>query len=98
MGKWTRRGFITAGVVAGGGLIVGVAIRPGNRTGELGPLVSNEDEILINSWVKIDTDNRITAIIPHCEMGQGAHTSLTQMLADEMDADWSLVGMMDAPA
>ena len=98
MGKWTRRGFITAGVVAGGGLIVGVAIRPGNRTGELGPLVSNEDEILINSWVKIDTDNRITAIIPHCEMGQGAHTSLTQMLADEMDADWSLVGMMEAPA
>ncbi len=98
MGKWTRRGFITAGVVAGGGFIVGVAIRPGNRTGELGPLVSNEDEILINSWVKIDTDNRITAIIPHCEMGQGAHTSLTQMLADEMDADWSLVGMMEAPA
>ena len=98
MGKWTRRGFVTAGVIAGGGFIVGVAIRPGNRTAKLSSLVAADDEMLVNSWVKISADNRITAIIPHCEMGQGAHTSLTQMLADEMDADWALVSMMEAPA
>ena len=32
MGKWTRRAFITTGVVAGGGLAVGVALRPGHRS------------------------------------------------------------------
>ena len=31
LGKWTRRGLITAGVLAGGTLVVGVAIRPGHR-------------------------------------------------------------------
>ena len=35
MGKWTRRALITSGVVAGGGLIVGVALRPGHRTPKL---------------------------------------------------------------
>ncbi len=97
--KWTRRGFIGAGVLAGGALIVGVAVRPGNPVGKLGPIVAGgEGEQLVNSWVKIGADNVITAIVPHCEMGQGAHSVLAQMLADELDADWSLVRVMQAPA
>ena len=40
----------------------------------------------------------VTAIVPHCEMGQGAHTTLAQMLADELDADWAKVSVMQAPA
>ncbi len=98
MGKWTRRGLITAGVVTGGALIVGVAIRPGHRAPTLAPLVAGDDEVLLNAWVKIGADNHVTAIIPHAEMGQGVHTSLAQMLADELDADWSLVSMLEAPA
>lgn len=97
-GKWTRRGFITAGVVAGGALAVGVAVRPGHRTPELGPLVAGQGEQLVNTWVKIGADNRITVIVPHSEMGQGAQTALAQMLADELDADWNLVGFVEAPA
>ncbi|NBW74397.1 MAG: xanthine dehydrogenase family protein molybdopterin-binding subunit [Sphingomonadaceae bacterium] len=96
--KWTRRGFIGAGVLAGGALLIGVGVRPGNPVGELGPKVaSGEGEQLINSWLKIDADNVVTAIVPHCEMGQGAHSVLAQMLADELDADWSLVKVMQAP-
>ena len=98
MGKWTRRGLITAGVVTGGAFVVGVAIRPGQRAGELAPLVAGDGETLVNTWVKIGADNRVTAIVPHAEMGQGVHTSLTQMLADELDADWALVSMLEAPA
>lgn len=97
--KWTRRGFIGAGVVAGGGLLIGVGVRPGNPVEKLGPIVaSGPGEDLINSWVKIGADNAVTAIVPHCEMGQGAHSVLAQMLADELDADWSLVRVMQAPA
>ncbi|QKG72437.1 xanthine dehydrogenase family protein molybdopterin-binding subunit [Erythrobacter mangrovi] len=97
--KWTRRGFIGAGVLTGGALLIGVGVRPGNPVGKLGPIVANgEGEQLINSWLKIDANNVATAIVPHCEMGQGAHSALAQMLADELDADWSLVRVMQAPA
>ncbi len=35
MGKWTRRAFITTGVLTGGALVLGVAIRPGNRASKV---------------------------------------------------------------
>ena len=97
MGKWTRRGFIAAGTVAGGALVVGVVLRPGNRNSKLAPLVAGDDEALVNAFVKVGADNRITAIVPHAEMGQGVHTALAQMLADEMDANWDMVRMLEAP-
>ena len=97
-GKWTRRGFIGAGLVAGGALVVGVAIRPGDRTGKLAKYVAGEGEHLLTAWVKIAEDNTITAIIPHGEMGQGIHTALSAMLAEEMDADWEALEIMEAPA
>ena len=93
MNKWTRRGFITAGVLTGGALVVGVAIRPGHRAPKLAGMVTDEGETLVNTWVKIDADNLVTAIAPHSEMGQGAPTALTQMLADEMDADWEQIAL-----
>lgn len=98
MGKWTRRGFITAGVLSTGALVVGVAIRPGHRAPKLAGIVAGGDEILVNTWVKIGPDNLVTAIAPHSEMGQGAATALTQMLADEMDADWENIAYQEAPA
>ncbi|MGB5484971.1 molybdopterin cofactor-binding domain-containing protein [Parasphingorhabdus sp.] len=98
MGKWSRRAFIGAGVAAGGALVVGIAVRPGNPTGKLKDFVANGDgEQLINSWVKIAPDNTVTAIVPHAEMGQGAHSVLAQMLADELDADWDKVEILEAP-
>jgi len=98
MGKWTRRAFLSTGVLVGGGLIVGVAIRPGHRTPKLAKLIEKDDETLINAWVKILPDNSIRVIVPHAEMGQGVHTVLPMMLADEMDADWKTVSMEQAPA
>ena len=97
-GKWTRRGFIGAGLVASGALVVGVAIRPGDRTDELEKYVAGDGEHLLTAWVKVAEDNTITAIIPHGEMGQGIHTALSAMLAEEMDADWDALEIMEAPA
>jgi len=97
--KWSRRSFITAGALVGGGLIVGaVAIRPGDRTGKLAKYVTEGGESLISSWVKVAPDNTVTAIIPHGEMGQGVHTALSAMLAEEMEADWDAMEIMEAPA
>lgn len=97
LAKWSRRGFIGAGVLAGGGLLIGIGVRPGNPVGSLAPKVAGAGENLVNSWVKIGADNIITAIVPHCEMGQGAHSVLAQMLADELDADWAKVRVQQAP-
>ncbi len=98
MGKWTRRAFITTGVLGGGALLVGVGLRLGNRNAELAPLVASGEEQLVNAWVKIGADNQVVAIVPHSEMGQGAQTALAQMLADELDARWEDVSFLEAPA
>jgi isoquinoline 1-oxidoreductase beta subunit len=98
MGKWTRRAFITAGVAAGGVVVFGVAIRRGDRSDKVRGLVAADGESLFDVWLKIAPDNTITAIIPHADMGQGVHTALAMMLADELDADWSTVRFEEAPA
>ncbi|MFQ5549109.1 MAG: molybdopterin cofactor-binding domain-containing protein [Woeseia sp.] len=98
MGKWTRRAFITTGVLAGGTFAIGIAIRPGDRRSGVFGLVAGEEEKLLNIWVKISPDNTVTVIVPHADMGQGVHTTLAMMLADEMDADWSKVSMLEAPS
>ena len=50
-----------------------------------------------NAFVRIGTDERITVIVNHSEMGQGVYTSLPMLLAEELDADWSKVGFESAP-
>ena len=98
MGKWTRRAFLTTGVLVGGGLTIGISLRPGNRARALAEHVTEDGETLVHTWVKLDKDNVLTVLVPHSEMGQGAGTALTQMLADELDADWNLVRFEEAPA
>lgn len=97
-GKWTRRGFITAGVVTGGAFMVGVAIRPGHIEKKLRRYVEGEGETLVTAWVKIGEDNKVTAIVPHAEMGQGVLTALGAMLAEEMDVEWDNLEIVEAPA
>ena len=98
MNKWTRRAFISAGVVVGGGILVGVAMRPGNRVAGLQEAVADDGETLVHAFIKIDQDNVVTVISPHAEMGQGAQTALAQMAAEELDADWDKVRIEEAPA
>jgi isoquinoline 1-oxidoreductase beta subunit len=98
MGKWSRRAFITTGVLAGGAVVFGVAIRRGNPVDNVRDLMATADETMLNVWLKIGTDNSTTVFVPHAEMGQGVHTTLAMMLADELDADWEEVSVIEAPA
>ena len=50
------------------------------------------------TWISVTPDNIVTILVPHCEMGQGAQTALAMMAAEEMDADWNLVRVKEAPA
>jgi isoquinoline 1-oxidoreductase beta subunit len=98
-GKWTRRAFIGAGSIAGGGLVLGVGgvVLAPNRLKYLAEGVE-PGEGNLTTWIKITPDNLTTVLIPHCEMGQGALTGIGMLLAEELDADWSLVRIEQAPA
>jgi len=98
MRKWTRRAFIGVGTVAGGGLVLGVGgmvLAPNRLT------VVSDDAVAkgeLNTWITVTPDNIVTVLVPHCEMGQGTQTALAMMAAEEMDADWALVRVKEAPA
>jgi isoquinoline 1-oxidoreductase beta subunit len=51
-----------------------------------------------NAFVRIGTDNSVTVIADHLEMGQGVFTGLATLLAEELDADWDDVQVEGAPA
>ncbi|MBT7951593.1 MAG: xanthine dehydrogenase family protein molybdopterin-binding subunit [Gammaproteobacteria bacterium] len=95
MGKLTRRTFLISGAMLGGGALFGFIATP-NRLGIRRS--SSKQEAWLATWVNIAADNKITVLVPHAEMGQGTHTALPMMLAEEMEADWSMVQMQQAPA
>ena len=96
--KWTRRAFIGAGTVAGGGFVLGVAGFTFAPSRHSVVLKNGTDAGQLNTWITVTPDNRVTVLVPHCEMGQGIQTALAMMAAEEMDADWSLVQVKEAPA
>ena len=98
MGKWTRRAFIGAGSLVGGGFVLGVAevaLAPSRHS-----VVSDDAAAKgeLTTWITVTPDNLITVLVPHCEMGQGTQTALAMMAAEEMEADWNLVRVKEAPA
>ncbi|CAG9185454.1 Isoquinoline 1-oxidoreductase subunit beta [Cupriavidus laharis] len=93
-----RRAFVFGGVGAVGALLVGWTVLPvRQRLTTSAPLPTEGTEVALNGWVKIDADNSVTIMMCRSEMGQGVHTGLAMILADELDADWSRVRVENAP-
>ena len=93
----SRRDFLKAGA----GLTLGVAVPslaqmagPGKGGGSLVAAGALEP----NAFVRIGTDNTVTVIVKHLEMGQGTYTGLPTLVAEELDADWSQIRVEGAPA
>ena len=88
-----RRTFLIAGGVVGGGLLVGVGgfnYYANKRIKEFSGIGMGEGDSL-NAFVRIRTDNTIVLAIPRTEMGQGIYTALSQLIAEELEADFSKV-------
>ncbi len=96
--KLSRRKFLLVSAVAGGGVLIGYAATRPSRHRVANNTLAEGGERFVTSWIRLAPDNRITVYVPHSEMGQGIHTALGQMAADEMDADWELVEIEQAPA
>ena len=96
----SRRNFLKVSTAAGGGLMLGFHVggawrrrkkpRPngaGGRKYQLNP----------NAFIAIAPDGKVSLQIPQEEMGQGVYTSLSQILADELDVDFANVTPLPAP-
>ncbi len=89
----TRRSFLkgTGGVATG--LLIGFHV-----SGKGLAAATPEKSFTPNAFVRIGTDNQITMIAKHIEFGQGSHTGLATILAEELDADWDQIKIDAAPA
>ena len=89
-----RRDFLKISIAASGGLLIGFQFRGINT---LASAESSSNSFMPNAFVRIGTDDSVTVIVNHSEMGQGVYTSLPMLLAEELDADWKKVGFEPAP-
>ena len=93
-----RRTFLLAGLGASGALLLGWSVLPPGqrlyRASRESPLGGG---VLLNGWVAIGADDRVTVIVPKAEMGQGVHTALAMMLAEELDCAWEQVRIEQSP-
>lgn len=90
-----RRDFLQSGMTASTGLIVAIHLsaltgcaRSSTSRGSFAP----------SAFVRIDESGSVTFTLGSSELGQGAHTALALLLAEELDADWSSIRVQDAPA
>ena len=82
--RLSRRAFVLSSAAAGTGLALGfhfpaAAQSAGGETPE------------VNAWVVVQTDETCIIRVARAEMGQGTHTGLAQLVAEELDCDWSRV-------
>lgn len=85
-----RRKFLKASAAAAGGLLLGITIPARSRA-----VAASEAEI--SAWISIAPDETVTIQVGSAEMGQGVLTSLPQIVAEELMADWSKVKTLMAP-
>ena len=89
-----RRGFLKVSAASAAGLLLGFAIPEKNKLEAQFP---PPPAYIPNAFIHIGKDEMVTFISPKSEMGQGPTTALSQILADELDVDWSKVRVELAP-
>ena len=82
----SRRSFIARVSAAGGGLALAIALpfEPASAAEETA-------EAEITAWLVIHPDNAVVVRVARAEMGQGVHTALAMLVAEELECDWSKV-------
>src|SRR5438093_3472654 len=90
-----RRALLKISVAASGGLLIGLYLPGASK--RAAAQERSASAFMPNAFLRIGTDERITVIVNHSEMGQGVYTALPMLLAEELDADWSKVGFESAP-
>jgi isoquinoline 1-oxidoreductase beta subunit len=90
----SRRGFLAGVAAAASGLVIAFHVPNVVRAAPqpAAPLPTP------NAFLRIGSDNSVTVLLAHSEMGQGIWTGLAMLIAEELDCDWSKVRSEHAPA
>jgi isoquinoline 1-oxidoreductase subunit beta len=95
----SRRGFLKSTVVAGGGLMVGFFVPEVLRRGVFAQAAPKPAALpSVNAFLRIGSDESVTVLLAHSEMGQGIWTTLPMLVNEELDADWARFRVEHAPA
>jgi len=89
--KLDRRDFVKLGALAGTGLLLGVRIPEREASGRTAAFAPNV-------FLRIDPSGDVTIWVARSDMGQGVRTALPMIVADELDADWKRVRVVQADA
>ena len=86
MPGFNRRSFMVGATAAGAGFALGLSL-----PSESNAVYAADGSSEVNAWVVIRPDETVVIRIMRSEMGQGSLTGLAQLVAEELDCDWSRV-------
>lgn len=95
--RLSRRMVLKVLATAGAGFALGFHLLPDDRPHIFAETIA-PDRFEPNAWLTIERDGRVVITIGKVEMGQGVHTALPMILAEELDADWTMVQVRQADA
>ncbi len=87
----SRRGFLKTTALSGASLLIGI-----DGTRLLHGAQTAAGQFKPNVWIRIDPDESVILTIWRSEMGQGVRTSLAMLLAEELEADWNRIKLVQA--
>lgn len=94
-----RRTWLLSALGATGALVVGWGVLPArSRMGSPELMLQTAGDVALNGWIKIAKDGAIILAMPRSEMGQGVHTALAMLVAEELDVPLSRVRLEQAGA
>jgi isoquinoline 1-oxidoreductase beta subunit len=92
-----RRSLFVSGLGAAGALVVGWSLLPPReRLGAVDALPVEQGEVGLNGWIKIAADGAVLLAMHRSEMGQGTHTALAMLVAEELDVAMARVRLFGA--
>lgn len=96
----SRRDFLKTGAIVGGGLVVAFVVPWAGRfaSAQQAATTAAAAPFAPNAFLRIGSDDSVTVLLAHSEMGQGIWTALPMLIAEELDADWSKIRVEHAPA
>ena len=89
--RLSRRAILTGGLLAGGGLVLGL------RLPSLARAADTVAEFMPNAFVRIEPSGAVTLIMPDAEIGQGIYTSAAMLIAEELEVGLDQIQVQAAP-